>query len=308
MGFQMVVSLAGAASFEWKDTPGRYIDLVRDEKKVLRYMYAFDVSTPEKQIETFKVFYHVFDETGETFLTNGPDGDHPYPTVTYPHHRGIFIGWNKTGCNGKTVDTWHMKGAVQKHIRVLTQYVSSEKAILKTLIHWINSEGKVWVEEQREVIVYASPEDILKADFICELKAVEGDVSLDGDPEHAGFQYRPHNDVANAPTENRAKYLFPNDTDDPTKDQNIPWVGLGYSLNGKTYHVVHCTSPMNPRPYVYSAYRDYGRFGSFFKKAIPRGQLLKLDYRICVRRGDLPSRERLGRDYSTFVTERNLDK
>ncbi|NLH15016.1 MAG: hypothetical protein GX455_00410 [Phycisphaerae bacterium] len=303
-----IVPLSSAAGFEWKDTPGKYIDLHRDGKKVLRYMCAFDASTPQKQVETFKVFYHVFDETGEKFLTNGPDGDHPYPAVTYPHHRGIFVGWNKTGFQGKTVDTWHMKGAVQKHIRVLDRKTASDRASLKTLIHWLTDSGNVIVEEQREVIVYASAQDIFKADFVCELKAVEGDINLDGDPEHAGFQYRPHNDVAIAPVESRAKYLFPTETADPTKDQNIPWVGLEYPLNGKTYHVLHCTSPANPQPYVYSAYRDYGRFGSFFKTSISKGRTLKLDYRIRVCPGNLPSRDQLNRDYLAFVTERNLDK
>ncbi len=301
-------SWIAAATMEWKDTPGKYIDLIRDGKKVLRYMYAFDTSTQQKKVETFKVFYHVFDETGEKLLTNGPDGDHPYPAVTFPHHRGIFLGWNKTGCKGQTCDTWHMKGSVQKHIRVIHQQVSSTRATLKTLIHWIGPEDKVWIEEQREVIVTESAPDILKADFVCELKAIEGDINLDGDPEHAGFQYRPHNDLAIAPKDNRAKYLFPTETADPKKDQNLPWVGLGYSLNGQSYHVLYGTPPTNPQPHIYSAYRDYGRFGSFFTTVIPQGRTLKLDYRIWVRRGNLPPRDQLSRDYTAFLAERNLDK
>ncbi len=150
------------------------------------------------------------------------------------------------------------------------------------------------------------------ADFewkdIYQLKAIAGDINLDGDPEHAGFQYRPHNDVAIAPSEKRAMYLFPTETTDPTRDQNIPWVGLEYPPNGKTYHVLHCTSPANPQPYVYSAYRDYGRFGSFFKTTIPQGQSLKLDYRIQITPGGLASRDHLNREYLAFLSERNLDK
>src|SRR5689334_1069240 len=66
---------------------------------VLRHMNVFD---PERRAETFKPFTHVFDFAGKDFITKGPGGD-------FTHHRGIFIGWNKTILAGKSYDFWHCK-------------------------------------------------------------------------------------------------------------------------------------------------------------------------------------------------------
>jgi hypothetical protein len=63
------------------------------------------------------------------------------------------------------------------------------------------------------------------------------------------------------------------------------------------------SAPANPNAdAVYSAYRDYGRFGEFFKHTIPAGQTLKLCYRIRVSEGSLPDRESLAAQYAAFTT------
>ena len=64
-------------------------------------MYAHDVSTPERRLETYKPYLHVFDADGTAPITKGAGGD-------FTHHRGIFIGWNKISVGGKTMDRWHM--------------------------------------------------------------------------------------------------------------------------------------------------------------------------------------------------------
>ena len=57
------------------------------------------------------------------------------------------------------------------------------------------------------ITVYRQPEPALMLmDLSTSLKAVNGDVELAGDPEHAGCQYRPHNEVARNKS---ARYLFP---------------------------------------------------------------------------------------------------
>ncbi len=57
----------------------------------------------------------------------------------------------------------------------------------------------------------------------------------------------------------------------------------------------------NPKPTIYSAYRDYGRFGAFFKKKIAADETLTLRYRIRVSQGKLPGRRELADRYSAFV-------
>jgi len=293
------------AGFKWVDTPGKFIDLELDGKKTIRYMYEFDTSTPGKLHETYKVFYHAFDENGKKLLTKGPDGETKYDQGKYTHHRGIYIGWNKLTCRGATYDLWHMKNnAAQKHIKVLDQKVSPFKASMTTLIHWIDSQERIIIREKRQVIAYRSRDEILKLDFNTQLIAEE-DLVLNGDPEHAGFQYRPHNDVASGPADVKAKYLYPSENVKLIKgklpQKNMPWVALSYGLNGKRYSVNHMVHPSNPKGYVYSAYRDYGRFGAFFVQELKKGASLNLKYRITVKQGDLPKKAEVAKKYLEFV-------
>jgi len=300
-----IESITCGAGFAWKDTEGKYLDLLYDGRKVTRYMYDYDESNEQRTFETYKVFHHVFDDKGEHLLTNGPDGENPYKkSVKYPHHRGIFIGWSKLQFEGKSYDTWHMSNGVrQVHQKFLVNKGDAEKAISTVLIHWKNGQGKVMVEEKRTITVYKpSDRTIVQLDFETELKALNGEVYLNGDPEHAGFQYRSGDGVAKGPDEGKAKYLFHKEGIDPRKNKDLPWVAMEYGLNGKRYSVQYMSDPANPNvDAVFSAYRDYGRFGEFFKHTIPAGQKLKLRYRIRVSAGSLPDRKSLAKQYAAFT-------
>jgi hypothetical protein len=293
-------------AFSWKDTEGQYLDLLFDGRKVTRYMYALDRSTKQRVLETYKTFLHVFDAAGENLLTNGPDGLNPYMTnkVLYPHHRGIFIGWNRLQFGGKRYDFWHMgdQGRVQKHERFLELTAGPVLARSNSLVHWDNKDGQTIIAEQRKTTVFRqSVPTVLLLEFVTDLKAVNGDVLLDGDPEHAGFQYRPHDDVAKGGKDLKAAYLFHKEGIDPRKDKDLPWAAMSYGLNGKRYSVLYMDCPDNPRPVIYSAYRDYGRFGAFFKKQIKDGDTLTLRYRIWITEGPMPERVKMEEKYSEFV-------
>jgi len=300
----MIGSDAWGAGFTWQDTEGKYLDLLYDGQKVTRYMYDYDESNTQRTFETYKVLHHVFDEQGKNLLTNGPDGENPYSkSVKYPHHRGIFIGWSKLQFEGKSYDTWHMtKGVRQVHQKFLEKKADAQKARSTALIHWKNGAGQVMVEEKRTTTVYRPVSGtIVMLDFDTQLKAANGEVYLNGDPEHAGFQYRPHNDVAKGPAKDKAKYLFHREGIDPKKDKDLPWVVMGYGLNGKRYSVLYMNHPQNPKGAVYSAYRDYGRFGSFFKKTIEAGKTLKLNYRIIVMQSEMPERQVVENLYRAYI-------
>jgi len=307
LAVNVIGGVACGVGFSWQDTQGKYLDLLYDGRKVTRYMYDYDESSEQRMFETYKVFHHVFDETGEHLLTNGPDGENPYTkSVKYPHHRGVFIGWNKLQFGGKSYDTWHMTNGVrQVHQKFLEKKADAEKAGSTALIHWKNGEGKVMVEEKRTTTVYRPGDGtVVLLDFETELKAPNGEVYLDGDPEHAGFQYRPHDDVAKGPADGEAQYLFHKEGVKPKNDKDLPWVALEHGLNGKRYSVQYMSHPANPNAdAVYSAYRDYGRFGEFFKHTIPAGQTLTLRYRIWVGEGSLPERELLAKQYAAYITQ-----
>jgi len=300
----LLCDVAGAAGgFTWQDKKGEYLDLLFNGRKVTRYMYAHDTSTDQRTFETYKPFHHVYDAEGNR-LTNGPDGVNPYPKkgILYPHHRGIFIGWNRLAFEGRRYDLWHMKEVHQVHQRFLELEAGPDKARSTALVHWNAADGKPILVEHRRITVHRQSDPaVLVLDFQTELRAVRGDVILDGDPEHAGVQYRAHNDVAAGGKDGKATYLFHADGIDPKKDRDMPWVAMSYGLESGRYVVQHMNHPINPKQTIYSAYRDYGRFGAFFKKEIPQDTGLTLFYRIIVSRGDMPDRKTLAKRYTTYV-------
>ncbi len=286
------VAVSGAEE-GFKDVKGSHLDVLRDGKALVRYMYAYDTSTPERRHDTYKVFHHVMDETGEQEITKGPGGK-------FTHHRGIYIGWSRLGHGGGRYDLWHMKGkAAQVHQEFLKQETDGKASVLSTRIYWVTDGEAVALDEVRTVTVHHTDKDAhLLLDFETQLKAANGEVDLKGDPEHAGFQYRPHNDVAGNKS---AKYTFHKDGLNLKKDKSLPWVAETYGLRGKSYTVQYMYHPQNPDDAVYSAYRDYGRFGSFFQRAIPDGETLTLKYRIRITPGAAPSREALQAQYDAYV-------
>ncbi len=98
-------------------------------------MTAYDPSSKESRLETYKVYTHVFDKEGKEPITKGAGGD-------YTHHRGIFLGWSKTKFDGKGIDSWHMKGCVQVYQKILAEETGEHSAKLTVLIHWQTDDGK----------------------------------------------------------------------------------------------------------------------------------------------------------------------
>lgn len=276
------------------DTPGKHLDLVHQGRPVFRYMYAYDPSTAETLHDTYKVYHHVFDETGARLLTKGPGGQ-------FTHHRGLFIGFSKTAYGGKSYDLWHMKnGCSIEHAKVLDQTYTADKAMLKTLIHWKIAADKPILAETRTLTAhFGDTKALLVADWTSELKAVAGEVKLAGDPEHAGVQFRPDDKVSGNKS---AKYVFPTEKADPKKDKDLPWVALTFQLDDDLYTVQHMRHPSDPADSVWSAYRDYGRFGNYFVATVPDGETRTLKYRVRITKGPAPSREELAAQFAAYAS------
>lgn len=281
---------AGAEKFSLADTAGQHLDVLLNGKIVARYMEAYDVSTPQKRLETYKPYLHIFDAEGQAPITKGPGGN-------FTHHRGIFIGWRKILCNGKSYDRWHMLGGEQIHRQFLAQEADAEHASFTSQVEWTGEPGKVLMEEERTMTFrpVAAPARLL-VDFTSQLKAVAGDLVLDGDPEHAGCQYRPAGEVDTK----RTVYLFPREKADAKKDLDYPWVGETYTLAGRQHSVVIMSHPENPKGTRWSAYRDYGRFGAFPKAPVKAGETLTLRYRFVIADGELLPVDAIQKIYNTY--------
>jgi hypothetical protein len=282
---------AADAGFSLQDKPGEHLDVLLDGKTAARYMYAHDTSTPARRLETYKTYIHVFDAEGKAPITKGAGGD-------FTHHRGIFIGWNKIGFNGKTYDRWHMNNGEQVHQKFLDRKAVADEAVVACLLHWNDEAGKPIVEETRTLTFRRAPAPArLVIDFATSLAAPNGDVQLGGDPEHAGIHYRPANELVRKET----VYVYPKEGANAHKDLDYPWAGETYVLDGKKHSVVEMNHPGNPKGTKYSAYRDYGRFGAFFTAAIKQGESLALKYRFLVADGEMPPAEAIQKSWDAFA-------
>lgn len=277
--------------FALKDTPGQHLDVLLDGKIAARYMYAYDKSDKARRAETCKPFLHVFDAEGQAPITKGAAGQ------PFPHHRGIFIGWIRIQYNGKKYDQWGT-GANIVHQKFEQQEASPDRATLASLTHWNDETGKPMVEELRTMTLRRAPAPgRLLIDFKATLKAPNGEVLLDGDPEHGGVQYRPAAELDAAQT----RYTFPVENPKPHADTDYPWVGITYMVGGKTHSVVEMSHRSNPKGTRWSAYRDYGRFGAFFKHTLKPGDALTVNYRFLVADGEMPSAEVIQKSADEFA-------
>ncbi len=293
---------AAQADFAWKDTEGKHLDLFHDGQPVARYVYeAIDDSSKERREETYKPFCHIYQWwSKDQFLTKGPGGK-------YTHHRGIYFGFSKVsytdaeGKEHKGIDTWHCRDAHQIHREFSSQKANGKNASITSVIDWMDKAGKPFASEARTMTFSKKGKDIV-VDFTSTLTPSVPEVRLDGDPQHAGFQFRANNEV-NDSTKNATYYIRPgtgvgergktinwsNKTDgEATRD--LPWKGMCVSVGGKTYTIAYLDSPKNPKPARFSE-RDYGRFGSYFvSKATPE-EPLTVNYRLIIRMGEMTPEE-----------------
>lgn len=284
-----------AAEARVADEAGKRLTVMNAQgQPVLTVEYAHEIGADGKvSFDTAKVFYHVVGPDGKTTLTKGPGGK-------FPHHRGIFIGWNKIKHNGKTHDIWHMKDTTQKHVSFTKQETTEAGTAVASRIDWIGTEGKIVLEETRTVTVHSDAGGAYAViDFVSELKAADGDVELGGDPEHAGIHFRPSQQVADNKS---AKYVFPIEDAKEKQYAGLDWVAQTFEVDGQKWTVQHLSHPGNPDENArWSAYRDYGRFGEFPTFKIADGETKTLRYRFRVTKGEAPERAALAQAFKAYA-------
>lgn len=277
-----------ATNFKWTDTPGQFTELSFGNRPILRYMYQkLDDSNKKNRELTYKVYHHLYDPTGKQIVTKGPGG-------RYTHHRGIFYGFNRVSYgNGKKADVWHCSGdAHQSHEDFLSSETGPVLGRHRIAIDWHGQGKVVFAKEEREMTVYHVPGGQL-VEFASKLSSASEKLKLDGDPQHAGFQFRASNEVA-AKTNKQTYYLrldgkgklggtrnWPGN-----KTQvNLPWNAMSFVLGDQRYTVAYLDKPTNPKEARYSE-RDYGRFGSYFVYEFKGKETLDLNYRVWLQQGE----------------------
>lgn len=290
-----------AATSPFVATPGEETrELRRASTPMLRHEFAFDRDDWER---TSKPIWHLFVPGTDVLLTKGVGGE-------YSHHRGLFLGWNKTEVGTRKFDFWHCPTAGLRHAGYALghEVQSAVRGEIATGTHWLSPLDEPVVRDRRTLTFWQRSGDAdggndesTLLDVAIELSADQV-VALRGDPQHAGFQIRVAEEVAERKD---ARYVRPTSAKDAKNDvwTDCPWVAGLFRIAGHEVAVVHMSHPQNPGPVSYST-RDYGRFGAFFEADIRPDQPLALRYRLLILRlaaGADVSVERFARAYADYA-------
>jgi hypothetical protein len=284
--------------FTFKEEKGEHVDVVYGNRPVLRF-----VNKPHAEADhylTFKPFHQVFNpRDGKTLLSSGA---HPNTKeFLYPHHRGLFFGFNKISyvqdVEKMEADIWHgTKNVFSTADKTTSGEAGPVFARQISNITWHGPDGKTFADETRTVVVYSVPRGTM-LDWSTELTTKLDKVRLDGDPQHAGFHFRATQEVSKS-TAKQTYYLRPDgkgnegDTrnwdakDKDPKTVNLPWNACSFTTGGKRYTALRINHPDNPKD-TRGSERDYGRFGDYFEFDLTPKTPLKLKYRVWVQEGEM---------------------
>ena len=283
-----LLALTQAFAADIKVTPNEAVDVAQDGKVVARFMMAHDVSTPAKRLETYKPYLHVFDPSGALRLTKGPGFE-------FTHHRGIMLGFMKITVDGKTYDRWHMvKG---------DQVVTAIKPTADGFVAAIDWQGAtvqdkpILTEERAFTFTKPAAPFYFGIELNSTLKPDHGEAKIDGDPEHAGAQFRPSEKIDGTKT----TYIYPGKDVLIHKVRDLTWVAEVFTVEGKTFTALLLNHPSNPKETAFSAYRDYGRFGAFPKGVATVENPFKLHYKWLIAEGDVRDAAVFQQAYNAFA-------
>lgn len=277
LSFAVALVAAGAAlvaSAESRDL------LVNGNPWARTVVTPYDDSGVKSRIATYKVYTHLYDFDGSGFLTKGEGG-------LYTHHRGVFIGWMKTGIGDDIVDSWHMRGCYQEHAGWLNESDPANGALHSLNVEWRTRDGDLFIRETRTIAASSHTSGTRIFDVSSTLDAVSGPVVLEGDAQHAGMQIRLANEISEHPE--TTEYILPESAvigkDDTVTSAH--WACASVKIRGQRYWVMHMTPPDHPTATPVYSIRDYGRFGAFFETTIEPRAPLNLSFRIVVSREPL---------------------
>jgi hypothetical protein len=253
-------------------------DLFVGEALALRYVHEpYDA---QRVRETCKVWHELHAPDGRT-ITKGLGGE-------YEHHRGLFFGFNQTKVGGKKFDFWHCnKGEAQRHAGFCAPSqlgLGNDWQVAQ--IEWTEPSGTIVVSERRALRVRAIDERTWRFDFVSEL-AADRDVTLSGDPQHSGCQFRALAQFAEKGSE-KVRYVRPSTAVAHANDvwTNCQWIAAILPLDGDDVTVLRVEMPGNPDSVQWST-RDYGRFGATFEQELKPGVPLRVRYAYVVAIGSL---------------------
>jgi hypothetical protein len=277
-----------AAAQNWSFTsgknpegPGSVLDVLRDGKPVARFVHG------EGQM---KPYMHVFGTDGELLTNSGLDREGKAAGL-YPHHRGIFIGWNKITSELGSDDLWHMTKGCHMDLEKVEHSTTGRAATIQARIGWHSTRkdsagSDLLITETRKLAISQGEGRRTYIDASFTLEPARN-LTLDGDLQHAGIHFRA-SDLVND-RKSQTSYLWEPDVPGPggkAVSKEFKWCRLLFPLKERWYEALELNAPDNPVEEL--SWRDYGRFGFFFKKELKKGAPLMVRYRFVIRLVDAP--------------------
>lgn len=259
---------------------------------------TYDDSTDELRQDTNKVYTQVYDFSGEYFVTKGLGGK-------YPHHRGLFIGWQDTKVGDKTYNTWVQTDHYQVHVDWINMEDGAEEASASQVIDWRDAKTHApFIRERRTVRAKPGQDGIRIIDFTSTLMALDSDIELRGDLHHAGMQIRLANEVSEH--EETTEYTLPEGTElrEGNGVAGAWWALCSAQVRGQRVWMMHMTPPDHPAGAPVYSIRPYGRFGAFTEPNLSQGKPLTLTYRIIMSPEELTKAD-CDKLYQQYSDERN---
>ena len=276
--FLTLLAVLSSAQADWAlkddantELPGRKVDVTQDGVLRARLIYG------EGQI---KPYLRVMGEEG--------DGLNEWDAKQqFPHHRGIFIGWNKIASDlggTKTFDLWHFNnGGIMTLVKLDKLEAGKNSATIVATIEWRggakdDSGSDLLLTETRTLTVSRPAAKTTQVDAQFVLKPAR-DLTLGGDLQHAGIHFRASATVG---TRNKdTAYVWEPDLDGKggkVASKDLKWARLTFPIGERFYHATELNAPTNPVDEL--SWRDYGRFGFFFTKQLKKDETLTVKYRF----------------------------
>ncbi|MFY9343429.1 MAG: DUF6807 family protein [Planctomycetota bacterium] len=201
----------------------------------------------------------------------------------YEHHRGLFLGWNRVRCDGRTFDFWHCgKGETQRVVQVAGQ--PGPGAAQVVAVDWCAPDGAVVLHERRTLTVQSLGDGVQCLRLVTEVRAAAGEVQLDGDAHHAGCQFRAVKEFGDAAGP-KVTYVRPDSAQGGNDDlwTGCRWIAAVLPFADGPVTVLRIEGASNP-PATWST-RPYGRFGAMSRATLKAGTAVQLDFVYVVAAG-----------------------
>jgi hypothetical protein len=284
-----------ASAADWKltkgtndDLPGQNVTVTRDGKIVARLIYGEGQQIP---------YLALYDSEGRLVTNPGMSKDGKV-VGSEPHHRGIFIGWQRVQSDLGQANLWSIGGGARMTLVDLPELSTTpESATIVARVEWrapakdASGNDLLLVETRRMTISRPAATDVATVDTTFRLVPVR-DLRLDGDVQHAGIHLRVSHVVAEQPNPKLTSYLWGPDVPAvPGKvvSPQLQWGEFLFPLHGRWYSAMQLNAPSNPVEEFST--REYGRFGFFFKKDLKKDEPLTVRYRFVVRNADTPAQD-----------------